>query len=275
MIYSEPGTAATPRCVVPGGGLLRGVSSSRDKGGDEYWDHENSAWVRVVLPTASAHAGAEADGADSHLLGWALRQHGDGTVYLRPSPEGRLHIAAPQDCFVDASVHIDPVSGEHAIMTGGSGSAGSASGWGGEPGGSQAEVAEASAALLAQLQGYGGGGGAGYGGGADGAMHLDGVARAASGACTPALSMVWWLCALRHALRLQALARPTGGRGAGGGRERESCEREVARDDDGGGTGGGKGGGKGEEEESELLRLWLRCLAALRPPPPTPKPAAS
>ena len=27
MIYSEPGTTATPRCVVPGGGLLRGTQA--------------------------------------------------------------------------------------------------------------------------------------------------------------------------------------------------------------------------------------------------------
>ena len=66
-------------------------------------------WQRVVLP---AVVGVQ---ESTPQFGWALQAHVDGTVYLRPTNEQRLHVSLPQDTFADAQIVLDPDTGEHVI----------------------------------------------------------------------------------------------------------------------------------------------------------------
>jgi hypothetical protein len=231
MLYSDPTVMSSPRALVPTGGVLRGVEDRSSGRGLERWDHEGSVWQRVVLPLVAGRL----EHTTEHELAWALQRHADGTAYLRPTAEHRLHVSMPENAFDDdATIVSDPSTGEYVIQQSHNsqhttlqdvqstqqqqqqqhGQDATGWGWGSwdalgavAAGGGQPEQQQPPSGSLSGWDGedpY-----AGFGESSWAAQHGDSTALvdelAAAGAateCTPALHMLWWLLAIRHALHL-------------------------------------------------------------------------
>ena len=245
MLYTEPTTASSPLCLVPAGGVLRGIEDPQANGsGMQRWDQDGSIWQRVLLPLVDHPEGGSAPHEDTSF-GWALQGHADGTRYLRGVRRSPLHIARPEECFSNAAVGVDPNTGEHVILNANAAPISQYqpqalsqeyqpapdSGWGswvtatgGDGNGNDAGNDARNDGSWDGEDPY-----AGFGAfpwGPQGQGSGEDVPAAEGTECTPALYMLWWLLALRHML-----------------------ERPAA-----------------------LEKLWLRCLAQMKPPATPLKP---